>query len=150
MEIENTLSYGIAKFTSDFRLRLESSMNEIGLHGGQVFILISLWQKDGQNQTSLAEKLNLSTPTINKMVKNLTDGNFISCQRCETDSRMVRVYLTDKGREHESFVNEQWSKLEASIFLNLTETEKLIFSQLLEKLKENFVKKTGARRGHKL
>lgn len=146
MEIENCLTFAFTKIANTFRLELESSMNEVGLHGGQVFILISLWRKNGQSQTSLAENLNLTPPTINKMVKSLTDNNFVSCQRCEDDSRVVRVYLTDKGRERESFVNEQWRKLEESSFLNLTETERLIFSQLLEKLKENFVKKTGSRR----
>lgn len=140
MNIDNSLSFTLTSASNSFRTGMECSMNKIGLHGGQVFILISLWKKDGQNQINLAQDLNLTPPTINKMVKNLAANNFVSCQRCGSDGRMVRVYLTDKGRKYEELVKQQWRKFEEARFSNLTETEKLIFSQLLIKLKENFVK----------
>ncbi len=116
MKIDNLLSFSFASLTNSFRTGLDGAMNEVGLHGGQVFILVSLWNKDGQNQMNLAQNLKLAPPTINKMVKSLTENDFVSCQRCGTDGRMVRVYLTDKGREHEDIVNEQWQKFEEASF----------------------------------
>lgn len=144
MNVNNSLSFLFSNLSNIFRTNLESLMNEIELHSGQVFVLISLWQEDGQNQVSLAQNLNLSTPTINKMIKSLADNKFVSCRQCNLDRRMMRVYLTDKGRKYEDLVYEQWGKMEAEAFANLTETEKLVLSQLLIKLKENFVKKTKA------
>lgn len=145
MNITTTLSYTLSNLANVFRTNLEFSMNEIGLHGGQVFVLISLWQEDNQNQVSLARSLNLATPTINKMVKNLTEQGFISCQKCGGDGRMVRVKLTAKGRECERSVLEQWRKVEEATFSQLTETEKIIFSQLLIKLKDSIVKSSGGK-----
>jgi DNA-binding MarR family transcriptional regulator len=140
MNIENLLGYLLTNLANIFRSNLESSMKEVGLHSGQVFVLISLWKKDGQSQISLAQNLNLAAPTVNKMVKNLADNDFVSCQKCGKDGRIMRVYLTAKGRESESLVKNQWQKIELASFASLTETEKLVFSQLLIKLQENFVK----------
>jgi len=140
MEFDKTLTYDLTQLAIVYRTYLEKSMNEIGLHSGQVFILVSLWKDDGQSQIALVKNLKLAPPTINKMVKSLMNGGFVKCQKCETDSRMMRVYLTDKGREIREAVAEQWNKLETQFYSNLTETEKLILSQLSIKLKENLGK----------
>ena len=140
MNFEKTLTYDLMQFANTYRACLQKSMNEIGLHSGQVFILISLWNTDGQSQIDLVKNLNLAPPTINKMVKSLMNGGFVECQKCGLDGRMMRVYLTDKGRQSESLVTEQWNKLEVQLHSNLTETEKLVFSQLFIKLKENLGK----------
>lgn len=144
MSVENSLSYLLTNTANAFRTNLESAMNEIGLHSGQVFVLISLWQNDGQNQINLAHNLNLAPPTVNKMVKSLLDKGFVTCLKCENDGRMMRVYLTGKGRDCKDLVINQWQKHEETSFANLTETEKLVLSQLLLKMKENFFNKRAA------
>jgi DNA-binding MarR family transcriptional regulator len=112
-------------------------MNAIGLHSGQIFVLISLWKKDGQSQIELVNNLALTAPTVNKMVKSLIRSGFIECRKCSSDGRLMRVFLTDKGIECQSLAAEQWSKIESQSYSNLTETEKLVLSQLFLKLKEN-------------
>ncbi len=71
------------------------------------------------------------------MVKSLTSGSFTECRKCPTDGRIMRVFLTDKGVQCQSLVSEQWNKLEKQSYSNLTETEKLVLSQLFIKLREN-------------
>lgn len=141
MNFEISLTFSLAQIANMFRDSLDKSLKEIGLHGGQIFILIALWQENGQSQISLAQKLNLSTPTINKMVKSLINNDFVKCEKCGNDGRVVRVYLTDKGLSCRNLVEEQWATLESSFFSYLNETEKLIFLQILEKLKHNLLLK---------
>ncbi|HXH70971.1 MAG TPA: MarR family transcriptional regulator [Pyrinomonadaceae bacterium] len=117
-------------------------MNQINLHGGQVFILISLWKNDRQSQIDLATHLKLSAPTINKMVKSLIEGGFVDCNKCVNDGRLMRVHLTQKGIEHQKLVEEKFVEFETEFFSNLTETEKLILIQIFGKIKDNFIKKT--------
>lgn len=140
MNIETSATFLLTQIAISFRNYLQKLMNEINLHGGQIFVLLSLWNTDGQTQTDLVKNLSLTAPTVNKMIGSLMRNGFVECQRCGKDGRMVRVYLTDKGRRAKSPAEEQWLKLEAQTFANLTETEKLIFLQLLNKLKENFGK----------
>jgi len=112
-------------------------MNQLNLHGGQVFILISLWNADRQSQIDLATNLKLSAPTINKMVKSLIETGFVECNKCRNDGRLMRVHLTQKGIEHQKLVEEKFIEFEAEFFSNLTETEKLILIQIFGKINDN-------------
>jgi DNA-binding MarR family transcriptional regulator len=142
MGLDNSISYLLAKIAGASRDRLDKSLSEIGLYGGQSFVLISLWESDGLNQTELSQKLNVSPPTISAMVKSLSKNNFIKILKCERDGRATRIYLTEKGVGCQNFVETKWIEAESAAFSSLTETEKLIFRQILEKLKENSPKKT--------
>ena len=138
MNFEISITYTFTKIVNNFRYNFESKMNEIDLHGGQVFILVSLWKNDRQNQIDLATELNLSAPTIYKMVNSLIKGGFVECFKCKKDGRMMRVHLTQKGIEYKKLVEEKYVEFEKDFFSNLTNTEKLIFIQICDKLKENF------------
>ncbi len=139
IEIENTLTYLFTPISNAYWLNLEKAMNEIELHSGQVFVLISLWKQDGQSQIDLSRNLNLSPPTVNKMVKSLLKNGFIRNQRDLEDSRILRVFLTEKAVQYSILVERQWLKLEAQTLISFTETERLILFQLFGKLKENLV-----------
>lgn len=137
MEFENSLAYLFMQTATAYRNVLQKSLSEIGLNSGQIYILISLWKSDGQNQVDLAKSLNLTPPTINKMVRSLAANGFVESQKCEKDSRMMRVYLTNKAREIQVSVEERWIKNESGFFSVLTDTERLMLSHLFEKLKDS-------------
>lgn len=145
MEFETSAIYVFNQLGNAFRASLERAMSEIGLHGGQVFILISLWKNDGQNQVEMAKKLNLSAPTINKMVKSLEANNFVESRKCTGDNRMMRVFLTEKGVQIRESVVSTWQQIEMLAYANLTETEKLVLSQLFAKMSENLLKNNAAK-----
>ena len=62
IKFEETVSYLLAKVTTAFRNSLERHMGKIDLHGGQIFVLLELWEKDGLRQIDIANQLNLSAP----------------------------------------------------------------------------------------
>jgi len=144
MNIENSLTYLLSQISTSHQNILQKVMNEIGLQRGQVFILISLWKINGQSQIDLVNQLNLTAPTINKMVGKLIENGFVECKKCSQDGRMMRVYLTEKSVQIKSLVEEQWQKLEKQSFSFLTETEKLILTQLFGEIKENLGKNFGS------
>lgn len=135
MKIDETVSYSFYEIANRYRLEFEKVMVEIGLHGGQVFVLQSLFTEDGQSQVELAAKLKVSPPTINNMVKSLITGCFVQCEKCPDDGRLMRVYLAEKARKLEVLINRSWLGFDEDFFCALTGTEKLVFFQLLEKLK---------------
>jgi len=138
MNFEKTLNYLIADLTAIHKNELEKRLVKYELHSGQIFILFELWNTDGQSQITLAKNLNLSPPTINKLVKGLASGNFVELRRLTTDTRIVEVYLTKKGLEIKPEIEKIWIELEDKLTLNLTDTEKLIFMQILEKVLVTF------------
>lgn len=138
MNFEKSLNYLLADLTTVHKNLLEKTLIEYGIHSGQVFILFELWTSDGLSQSVLANNLNLTPPTINKMAKSLEVRGFVSLKRSDSDTRIVNVYLTEKGRNIRGEIERIWSELENKITLNLTDTEKLIFHQLIEKVLLNF------------
>lgn len=146
MNFETSVTYAFTQLANNFRYNFDLKMNELNLYGGQVFILISLWKSDSQSQIDLAANLRLSAPTVNKMVKSLIAGGFVECRKCKNDGRMMRVHLTGKGFEHQQLVEEKCAEFEAAFFSNLTETEKLILTQIFDKLKASSSSKKQSNR----
>lgn len=138
MNFELSINYKIADLSAVHRGMLEDALSETGVHSGQVFVLFELWKQDGLSQVELANNLKLSPPTINKLVKGLSDSGYINLQRSKTDGRMVCVYLTEKGHLIKDRIEIIWVDLENRISENLTETESLILIQLLDKVLFNF------------
>lgn len=122
-----------------FRNLLEKKLEVFNLHSGQVFILIALWENDGLSQNELAKKLNVSSPSINKMVKSLAKTDYIKCADCQNDGRVVRVFLTQSGREIQPEIEKIWAEMDSLFMANLTEPEKMILQQLMEKTFTNLL-----------
>lgn len=134
-----SINYLLNLVFTAYRSNLEKSLNEIGLHSGQIFILIDLWNEDGRSQSQIAKSLNLSAPTINKMIKSLVQNGYVQSSKSEADGRTSVITLTEKGSEIRQQVERIWLELETDIYSNLTPTEKIVFSQLLEKIKDNLL-----------
>lgn len=134
MEFRNTISYLLSKLTTAHRNLLEKSVQEIGLHSGQVFVLLELWNKDKQRQVDLAEKLNLAAPTVNKILGGMLEADLVTRERFDNDARSTRIVLTQKGRDVRPLLEEKWGEIEEQTALGLTDTEALILKQLLSKL----------------
>ncbi len=137
MNINESIIFLFSEITNSFWTELDKSMKEIGLHGGQVFILISLWQKDRQSQTEVADNLRITSPTVSNMVASLKRGGFIKLNRNPKDRRVVFVSLTEKGISVKADLLEKWKELEADFFGCLSDTEKLIILQIFGKMKNH-------------
>jgi MarR family transcriptional regulator, organic hydroperoxide resistance regulator len=134
MEIENTVSYLLAKISVVHRNLTENAAKSAGLHSGQAFVLLELWKEDGQRQIDLATKLGLSAPTVNKILGGLLEKDFATRERYEDDARSTRIFLTQKGWDVRADLEAEWRLLEERTLGGLTETEALLFHQLLTKL----------------
>lgn len=134
MDLKDSVSYLLAKLTTAHRNLLEKSVVEIGLHSGQVFVLLELWQKDGLRQVDIAERLNLAPPTVNKMLGGMLEADLVTRERYEDDARSTRIFLTEKGVSIRKDLEEKWAEIEEQTLLGLTDTEAIVLKQLLAKL----------------
>jgi DNA-binding MarR family transcriptional regulator len=139
MNFTDTMPFLLAQIATAFKVELEKSMDEISLHGGQVFVLFELWKTDGLSQIDVAQALRVSPPTVNKMVRSLSEGGFVECRKCPGDGRLMRLFLTKKGLEIRPEVERQWASVEQKLLANLTETEKLVLFQLFGKVRDNLL-----------
>lgn len=134
MEFGESVTYLLSKLTTAHRNLLERSVQEIGLHSGQIFVLLELWKKDKQRQVDLAEKLNLAAPTVNKILGGMLEADLVTRERFDNDARSTRIVLTQKGRDVRPLLEQKWVEIEEQTLMGLTDTEALILKQLLAKL----------------
>ena len=136
MIIKDSAAYSFIQISSELRTNLEKLMLELELHSGQVLVLESLWLNDCQSQADLVRNLSVTAPTVYNLVTRLAKTGFINIRQSSEDKRLMRICLTQKGIDVRPMVESQWAKLENSTFAKLNETEKMMFSLLLKKLKE--------------
>lgn len=141
INFEETVSYVLARVSTGFRNSLERFMSQIGLHGGQIFVLLELWREDGLRQIDLASRLSVSAPTINKMIKGLIEIGLVTRARTDADARSTRIFLTDEAVGIRSEVEQQWLELEENCLSGMSEAERLILFELLGKLRTTYTGK---------
>lgn len=136
MKFDESISYLLAKVSVGHRKMLEKTAARIGLHGGQIFVLMELWKQDGLRQIDLASRLDVAPPTVNKILGGLLEGDFVTRSKYEDDARSTRIFLTAKGADAQALLEAQWDELEEHTTINLTDTEVLVLKQLLTRLLE--------------
>ncbi|HMS42842.1 MAG TPA: MarR family transcriptional regulator [Pyrinomonadaceae bacterium] len=137
MKLVSDLGFVYLQTANNFRNLLEKEVIQFGLHYAQISILGLLWETDGMSQKRIASTLELSQPTVNKMVKSLLQSDFVNCRQCNIDGRKMRVFLTDKGLFIKDDLISAVNKIQMEFFSSLSETEQLILKQIFDRLREN-------------
>jgi MarR family transcriptional regulator, organic hydroperoxide resistance regulator len=143
MIFKSSLGFLLLQIGLLHRGAMEKLAVETGLHGGQVSMMAHLWETDAVSQAELVRKLGVSPPTVNKMVGLLVKNGFVKCLDCKQDKRLKRVHLTKKGKDVRLKVEQQWHKLETMTLANLSETETMMLSMLLVKVKNSLASGVG-------
>lgn len=79
--------------------RIQSQLAEVGLYRGQPPILMLLYKNDGVSQKEMARALNLSPATMTVTLKRMEKAGLVLREMDEHDQRILRVHLSEKGRE---------------------------------------------------
>jgi MarR family transcriptional regulator, organic hydroperoxide resistance regulator len=76
----------------------DAAYSRHGVRVGQNLVLELLWEEDGLAPGEIARRLGVSTPTVVKMAARMQATGLLTRQRDERDARLVRLYLTERGR----------------------------------------------------
>ncbi len=88
----------LTNFFHDFRGKEKILATEVGLTMPQFFVMMMIDAKGSRKMSELAELLSLNFGTATGIVDRLVRDGYLKRQRDEKDRRVVRVYLTDKGK----------------------------------------------------
>jgi len=127
----------LAHLTQAYRSMLDGLMDGVGLHRGQVTVLCRLFERDGMTQSEIADRLSVQGATITNMLQRMEEAGLVSRRRDPQDNRLVRVYLTDKGRSKERSIVEQAFRVEQSVFEGLSDEERAVLRSMMKVMLRN-------------
>jgi MarR family transcriptional regulator, organic hydroperoxide resistance regulator len=136
-KVDCDIRESLDKVSSKMRRDYSESLRELNLHVGQDKLLARLWLGDGITQMQLCEHLKCEPPTVTNMVKSLELNGFICRKRDEQDARVMRIYLTDKGKELEKPVDIKWKQQQEKLLHSILPEERLILRELMKRMERN-------------
>ncbi len=127
----------LAQFAQAYRNLSDTFMDQIAMHRAQATVLCKLFDQDGITQSELAQQLSVQGATVTDMLQRMEEAGLVSRRRDSDDNRLVRVCLTNTGREKERFITEQFMKLESAVFADFDETERVLLRRFVHQMLRN-------------
>ncbi len=112
-------------------------LNEIGIHPGQVPLLMLLQRDRELSQKEIAYRLCLSAPTVTMSIRRLEKSDMVGKCQDKKDQRVSRIYLTEKGRECTEQIKKIFDANEKKLVRGFSEAELCLFQRFCRQLREN-------------
>jgi MarR family transcriptional regulator, organic hydroperoxide resistance regulator len=137
VSVDCDIRESLDKVSSKMRRDYSESLRELNLYVGQDNLLARLWAGDGITQMQLCDHLKCEPPTVTNMVKSLEQNGFIIRKRDERDGRVMRIYLTDKGKELEKPVDFKWKQQQEKLLNSISPEERVVLRDLMKRMERN-------------
>ncbi|MCL6658648.1 MULTISPECIES: MarR family winged helix-turn-helix transcriptional regulator [Paenibacillus] len=137
--VDCEIRQSLDRISSQMRRNYSESLRELNLYVGQDNLLYRLWLGDGVTQMQLSEHMKCEPPTVTNMVKSLEQNGFIYRKRDVQDARIMRIFLTDKGKELEKPVEYKWKEQQEKLLQSISSEDRLILRQFMQQMERNIL-----------
>lgn len=134
------LGLEVALTSSAYRAAGQKTLKHHGVDNitrEQFSILLLLSLGDGLYQTQIANILGKDRPNITRMIDVLETKSFIRREKDETNRRILKVYLTDKGRMEADKIKPLKDRMNAAQYKGMSDEEVHTLVKLLQKVRNN-------------
>src|SRR5271169_5136944 len=97
----------LAQVCQAYRGLSEEFMDRIGMYRAQAALLCRLFVNNGMTQSEIADQLAVQGATVTNILQRMEEAGLVTRQRDADDNRLVRVYLTEAGRQKERAIMAQ-------------------------------------------
>jgi DNA-binding MarR family transcriptional regulator len=125
------------KATRLTRERTDWALSGHGVRVGQQFVLEALWREDGLTPGELARRIGVETPTVVRGVGRMEASGLLKRRDDPDDGRLVRVWLTERGRELAEIVPQAEDEVIEGALRGFSEGERRQLGRLLSRLVAN-------------
>ncbi len=98
------------------------------------FVLLNIDKDQGVPATKIAPMLGMEAHGLSRILKNLEADDLIYRKQDETDKRLVKVYLTEKGKEAKEIAKNVVRKFNNAIRDEIPESKLEVFNEVIEKI----------------
>lgn len=136
-EKKRSLSFLLNAITRHLAGKCVNQLGSFGVHPSQIPFIMVLHGCDGCSQKEMAEFLEIKPPTVNVSIQRLEKSEIVYRRRDEEDQRIMRVFLTEKGKEIIAEIQDSMSAAERAMFTNFSDAELCLLRRFLEQILKN-------------
>ena len=129
-----TLWVRFLRFSLQSHKKLEDDLEKLGLTPPQFYVLATIGYAGGLPFGEIGAKMMVTVSNLTGIVDRLEDKKLVTRKRDETDRRVVRVVLTDKGAKLYKSTIPLFERSVSEIFQRLNKPQQKELSALLRKL----------------
>lgn len=130
-----------------YRQHAFHAFSRIGVHPGQAACLFALRGEEGLSQRELARRLFVSAPTVTGILQKMERADLVERKPDPHDQRLMRIRLTEHGREVAAALAEAFASQAESMFAGITPEELAELARLLARVGENLAGALGSDAG---
>lgn len=119
-----------------FKMILEQLV-DTGIHPGQLPMIIALGESDGMSQKEISKRLNTKPPTVAVSIKRLEKMGVVERIADSKDQRVIRVYLSEKGKVLFQKTKKLIEENEKAMFQGFTESEICLMKRFFQQIIKN-------------
>ncbi len=140
--------YALAPYNLGHKLKLASQLmyrdflerlEPYGLTPFHYLVLCCLWEEDGLSTSGIADKLKQLGATLTGVVDRMEDRNLVYRERDADDRRIVRIWLTDEGKQLMSVLPALGAETIKKATENIPEVEQQTVLKLLDQIVQNLL-----------
>ncbi|WP_417767501.1 MarR family winged helix-turn-helix transcriptional regulator [Stappia sp.] len=119
------LCFSVYSASHAFTHLYRQALSGIGLTYPQYLVMLLLWRVDGRTVKDIGRHMDLESNTLTPLLKRLEGLGLIRRTRDRADERVVRVQLTEAGRQLEDAAREVPACIAAAVGLGAEEVADL-------------------------
>lgn len=134
MKREDTIDYNIkASWHAISRMYNQEAMqHDITTSIG--FVLLNIDAEEGTPATKIAPLLGLEARSLTRMLKSMEEKELIYRQTDPQDRRLVRIFLTDKGKEKKEVSRKTVKTFNKAVRENIPEDKLNVFFEVIQQI----------------
>ncbi|MGW6984745.1 MarR family winged helix-turn-helix transcriptional regulator [Streptomyces sp. NPDC054932] len=132
--LDGPVSHAISRVSRLHRIAAGRVLRDLGLHPGQEFLMMHLWDSGAVRQSELIKAVGLDPSTVTKMLQRLEQSGHVRRRPDPADRRASLVEATDASCGLLVEVRRAWGELERQTLEGLDATERAELARLLGKV----------------
>lgn len=98
------------------------------------FVLLNIDAREGTQATKIGPSLGMEATSLARMLKNLEESGLIYRVQDKNDKRLVRIFLTDEGKEAREIAKKVVKKFNNAVREVVPEEKLQTFFEVMEKI----------------
>ncbi|MFF9056665.1 MarR family winged helix-turn-helix transcriptional regulator [Streptomyces erythrochromogenes] len=132
--LDGPVSHAISRVSRLHRIVAGRLLRDLGLHPGQEFLMMHLWDSGAVRQSELIKAVGLDPSTVTKMLQRLEQSGHVRRRPDPADRRASLVEVTEASCGLFTEVSRAWGELERQTLDGLDAAERAELGRLLGKV----------------